>query len=64
MTFDKRKYDQEFVKKNYDRISLNVKKGDRAKIAEHAKQKGFDSLTEYIIELIKRDMNEENKVLN
>lgn len=60
MTFDKKKYDQEFTKKNYDRIPLNVKKGDKAKIAEHAKQKGFDSITEYIKELIRRDMNEEN----
>lgn len=58
MTFDKKKYDQEFTKKNYDRIPLNVKKGDKAKIAEHAKQKGFDSITEYIKELIRRDMNE------
>ena len=30
MTFDKRKYDQQFQKDNYDRIALNVKKGDKA----------------------------------
>lgn len=61
MTFDKKKYDQDFIKKNYDRIALNVKKGDRAKIAEHAKIKGYDSITEYIKELIRRDMNESER---
>ncbi len=58
MTFNKRKYDQQFTKDNYDRIPLNVKKGERAKIAEYAKSKGFNSTTEYIKDLIKRDMNE------
>lgn len=61
MTFDKRKYDQQFTKDNYDRIPLNVKKGEKAKIAEYAKSKGFSSITEYIKELIRRDMNESDK---
>lgn len=60
MTFDKKKYDQQFTKDNYDRIPLNVKKGEKAKIAEHAKEKGYSSITEYIKELIRRDMNENN----
>lgn len=58
MTFNKSKYDQQFTKDNYDRIPLNVKKGERAKIAEYAKSKGFNSTTEYIKDLIRRDMNE------
>lgn len=60
MTFDKKKYDQQFTKENYDRIPLNVKKGEKAKIAEYAKEKGYNSITEYIKELIRRDMNENN----
>jgi len=55
--FDKKKYDIQFQKENYDRISLNVKKGDREKIAEHAKRNGFDSSTDYIKHLIYTDMN-------
>lgn len=61
MTFDKKKYDQQFTKENYDRIPLNVKKGEKAKIAEFAKKKGYNSITEYIKELIRRDMNENEK---
>lgn len=61
MKFDKKKYDQQFTKDNYDRIPLNVKKGEKAKIAEYAKQKGYNSITEYIKELIRRDMNENEK---
>lgn len=60
MTFDKKKYDQKFAKDNYDRIPLNVKKGDKEKIAEHAKKKGFNSITDYIKSLIYKDMNETN----
>ena len=29
MAFDKKKYDHSFAKDNYDRIALNVKKGDK-----------------------------------
>ncbi len=61
MTFDKKKYDQQFTKENYDRIPLNVKKGEKAKIADFAKKKGYNSITEYIKELIRRDMNEIEK---
>lgn len=61
MTFDKKKYDQQFTRDNYDRIPLNVKKGDKAKILDHAKKKGYNSITEYIKELIRRDMNENEK---
>ena len=61
MTFNKKKYDQEFAKENYDRIALNVKKGDKAKIAGYAKLKGYNSITEYIKELIYTDMNKSDK---
>lgn len=57
MTFDKRKYDQQFQKDNYDRIALNVKKGDKAIIAEHAKKQGFNSITDYIKHVVYKDMN-------
>lgn len=56
MVFDKKKYDQKFAKENYDRIALNVKKGDKALIAEYAKTVGYDSITEYIKHLIYADM--------
>lgn len=42
MAFDKKKYDQSFAKDNYDRIALNVKKGDKELIANRAKEIGYD----------------------
>lgn len=64
MTFDKKKYDQQFQKENYDRIALNVKKGDKALIATHAKKNGFDSITDYIKSVIYRDMNQNNRSIS
>ena len=61
MGFDKKKYDQQFQKDNYDRIALNVKKGDKAIIAEHAKKRGFSSITDYIKYAIYKDINENEK---
>lgn len=62
--FDKRKYDQQFQKDNYDRIALNVKKGDKEKMSIYAKKKGFNSLTDYIKSLIYEDMNREKVVIH
>lgn len=56
--FEKKKYDQEFVRNNYDRLNIQVKKGMKAKIDEHRKAKGYNSLNEYVNDLIRRDMNE------
>lgn len=57
MTFNKKKYDQKYAKDNYDRIPINVKKGEREIIFNRAKEKGFKSTTEYIKDLIKNDIN-------
>lgn len=57
MAFDKKKYDQDYAKTKYDRIPINVKKGDREIILNHAKKRGFDNVTEYVKHLIYSDMN-------
>jgi len=57
MTFDKKKYDQQFQKENYDRIALNVKKGEKEKIKKIAILKGYSGITEYICSLIYNDIN-------
>lgn len=62
--FDKKKYDQKFQKDNYDRIALNVKKGDKEKMSIYAKKNGFDSLTDYIKSLIYNDMNIEKTIIH
>lgn len=57
MKFNKVKYDNEYAKNNYDRIALNVAKGDKEKIKKHAIRKGYENITEYIKALIYQDMN-------
>ncbi len=64
MTFDKKKYDQKYVKDNYDRIPINVKKGEREIIFNRAKEKGFKSITEYVKDLIKNDINNTKSNIN
>lgn len=45
----------EYIAKTYDRINLVVKKGEKEKIQQFAKQCG-ESLTAYINRLIREDM--------
>lgn len=61
MTFDKVKYDNEYVKDNYDRLSIFVKKGMKEEIKLYCKENGYKSINKYIEELIIKDMNNKNK---
>lgn len=53
--FDKTKYINKFQKENYDRIIVQVKKGEREHYKEQAKEKGYTSLNAYIINLMDND---------
>jgi len=55
-TFDKTKYDNDFAKNKYDRIPLQVPKGQKELILEYAKSKGYNSINAYIKKLIEDDM--------
>lgn len=54
--FNKNKYINEFAKENYDRLNIQVPKGQKAIIDEYAKFNGFKSLNSYVNQLIKEDM--------
>lgn len=54
--FNQAKYIQDYMKNNYDRIVVQVPKGRREQIKEHAKEAGYSSLNAYIIDIINRDM--------
>lgn len=54
--FDQNKYIQQFQKENYDRLVIQVPKGEKALIDEYRKGKGYKSLNAYVNDLIKRDM--------
>ncbi len=58
--FNETKYKNDFAKEKYDRIIVNVYKGEKSKIDEYRKIKGYRSLNDYINDLIRKDMNEGN----
>lgn len=54
--FNQSKYVNEFAKQNYDRLNIQVPKGQKAVIEAHWKAKGYKSLNAYVNDLITRDM--------
>ena len=61
MAFNKAEYDNKYQRDNYDRIAVSVPKGQRAIIQAHAKAKG-QSVNAYILELLRRDIPELQKL--
>lgn len=57
MPFNQSKYANDFAKQNYDRLNIQVPKGQKILIETHWKSKGYKSLNAYINELIRKDMN-------
>lgn len=53
------KYKNDFQKEKYDRIIVNVNKGQKAVIDNFRIKKGYTSLNAYINDLIRKDMNED-----
>lgn len=51
------KYKNDFQKEKYDRIIINVNKGNKEKIEKYRKAKGYKSLNAYVNDLIEKDMN-------
>ena len=54
--FNQSKYINDFIKETYDTIKVQVPKGQKELIKEHAKKKGFKSVNEYMKDLIAQDM--------
>lgn len=55
--FDQIKYQNEYNKQNYDRVTFMVPKGKKDVIKESAKVKG-ESMSEYIWKAVQDRMNE------
>lgn len=55
--YDKREYDKQFAKENYERLAINLYKGEREMLKKHAKKRGFEKVSDYIRHLISQDMN-------
>ena len=54
--FNQTKYINDYMKEKYDRSIFNVPKGQKKIIEQHWKAKGYGSLTAYVTDLIKKDM--------
>lgn len=57
--FNQSKYAQEYNREKYDRLSINVPKGQKQAIEAHRIAKGYESLNQYVNALIQADMNAE-----
>ena len=50
--FDATKYKNDFQKEKYDRIIVNVPKGQKQVIDENAKKQGYKSLNSFVVDAI------------
>lgn len=62
--FNQAKYIQEYQKEKYDRCIFNIPKGKKEELKKHWTKKGYDSLNQYINDLIKKDMEKDIKNIN
>ena len=53
--FNQRKYINEYIRENYDRITLRLPLGLRDVLKKQAVEKGYPSVNAYIIALIEQD---------
>ena len=60
--FNATQYKNDFNKKNYDRLNIQVPKGQKAAIEEHWRKRGYKSLNTYVNDLIDRDMESERDI--
>ena len=57
-------YKNKFAKEKYDRFPVVVAKGEKERITEYYKKQGYKSMNDYIVTLIKRDMQGNGGALN
>lgn len=62
--FNQAKYIQEYQKENYDRCIFNLPKGKKEELKRHWTKKGYESLNQYINDLIRKDMNDDAMGIN
>ncbi|MCD8015913.1 MAG: hypothetical protein LUG99_22705 [Lachnospiraceae bacterium] len=51
-TFDATKYKNDYQKEKYDRLIINVPKGQKPVIESFAKSKGYKSINAFVVEAI------------
>lgn len=58
---DRYKYQNDYIKNNYDKIVLTIPKGYKKEVENRAESKGFKKITEYLKALIENDLNQVNE---
>lgn len=56
--FDQIEYNNEYIRKNYDRINFTAPKGFKEIIDIRAKELGYKNIGQYIKALIEKDLNQ------
>lgn len=56
--FDSTRYKNEFQKEKYDRIIVNVPKGEKKLIDEQARKRGYKSLNSFVVTAIKEKLEQ------
>lgn len=59
--FDATKYKNDFQKEKYDRIIVNVPKGQKQVIDEQAKRLGYKSLNSFVVDAINEKLEGKQK---
>ena len=54
--FNQNKYINDFMKQNYDTFKVQTPKGTKEPLKEYIKSKGYNSMNEYMAQLIKADL--------
>ena len=57
--FDATEYKNKFQKEKYDRIIVNVPKGQKKVIDDYAKEKNYKSLNSFVVDAINEKMKSE-----
>ncbi len=55
--FNSTEYKNKFQKERYDRIIVNVPKGEKRVINEKARQQGYKSLNSFVVDAINEKLN-------
>lgn len=57
-------YRNQFAKENYDRLNIQAPKGTKEPLKEYYKAQGHKSLNDYVMQLIKTDLEQATKSLD
>lgn len=57
--FNATKYKNEYQKEKYDRIIVNVEKGQKKIITEYSEKQGYKSLNSFVVDSIREKMERE-----